>query len=47
VAAIIPGPRSAEEFKANLPLIQQNIPAALWTDLRDMGLLHPAAPTPS
>jgi D-threo-aldose 1-dehydrogenase len=47
VAAIIPGPRAAAEFEANLPLIQQKIPAALWADLRDKGLLHPEAPTPS
>jgi D-threo-aldose 1-dehydrogenase len=47
VAAIIPGPRSAAEFEANLPLLSQPIPAALWADLREKGLLHPEAPTPS
>ena len=47
VAAIIPGPRSAAEFEANLPLVQQDIPSALWMDLRDERLLHPAAPTPA
>jgi D-threo-aldose 1-dehydrogenase len=47
VAAIIPGPRSAAVFEANLPLIQQKIPAALWAELRQKGLLHRAAPTPS
>ena len=47
VAAIIPGPRSAAEFEANLPLLRQAIPAALWADLREKGLLHPEAPTPS
>ncbi len=47
VAAIIPGPRSAAEFVANLPLFQQKIPAALWDELRHEGLLHPKAPTPS
>ena len=47
VCAIIPGPRSAQEFNANLPLITQNIPAGLWSDLRQAGLLHPEAPTPS
>lgn len=46
VAAIIPGPRNVEEFHANLKLLQQPIPAELWTDLRDAGLLHPGAPTP-
>ena len=47
VAAIIPGPRSVAEFHANLELLQRPIPAQLWADLRDAGLLHPAAPTPA
>jgi D-threo-aldose 1-dehydrogenase len=47
VSAIIPGPRSAEEFNANLPLFTMKIPAALWSDLRSEGLLHPDAPVPA
>jgi len=47
VAAIIPGPRSTEEFDANLKLISHPIPSALWAELRDKQLLHPEAPTPS
>jgi D-threo-aldose 1-dehydrogenase len=47
IAAIIPGPRSVEEFRANLALLEQPIPAALWRELREAGLLHPAAPTPA
>jgi D-threo-aldose 1-dehydrogenase len=47
VAAIIPGPRDVGEFAANLKLLRQPIPAALWPDLREAGLLHPDAPTPS
>ena len=46
VAPIIPGPRNADEFKANLELLGHPIPAALWTDLRQAGLLHPDAPVP-
>jgi aryl-alcohol dehydrogenase-like predicted oxidoreductase len=46
VAAIIPGPRNAEEFVANLDLPRHPIPAALWADLRQAGLLHPNAPVP-
>jgi len=46
VAAIIPGPRNAEEFAANLKLLRHPIPPALWVDLRGAGLLHPLAPTP-
>ena len=41
VAAIIPGPRNADEFRANLDLLRHPIPAALWDDLRQAGLLHP------
>ena len=47
VCAIIPGPRSAAEFDANLPLLTMEIPAALWADLRQAELLHPEAPAPS
>jgi D-threo-aldose 1-dehydrogenase len=47
VAAIIPGPRSAAEFVANRDLMNHEIPAALWADLRTAGLLHAAAPTPA
>ena len=46
VAAIIPGPRNADEFNANLALLRHPIPAALWADLRQAGLLHPEAPIP-
>jgi D-threo-aldose 1-dehydrogenase len=47
VCAIIPGPRSAAEFKTNVGLLQMNLPAGLWADLRTAGLLHPEAPTPT
>jgi D-threo-aldose 1-dehydrogenase len=47
VAAIIPGPRNAEEFRANLGLLRHPIPAALWQELRAAKLLHPEAPTPA
>ena len=46
VAAIIPGPRNAAEFNANLELLRHPIPPALWTDLRQASLLHPEAPVP-
>jgi len=46
VTAIIPGPRNAEEFTQNLALLQHKVPPALWSDLRQAGLLHPAAPVP-
>jgi D-threo-aldose 1-dehydrogenase len=47
VASVIPGPRNVNEFGANLGLLRHPIPAGLWADLRDAGLLHPRAPTPA
>ena len=47
VAAILPGPRSVEEFEANAKLLQYPIMPSLWADLRNAGLLHPDAPTPA
>jgi D-threo-aldose 1-dehydrogenase len=47
VAAVIPGPRSAAEFKENLPLFTMKIPPGLWSDLRSEKLLHPNAPVPA
>jgi D-threo-aldose 1-dehydrogenase len=47
VAAIIPGPRSIEEFEVNLRLLRYPVPSVLWADLRDAELLRPDAPTPS
>lgn len=46
VACVIPGPRSAEEFEANLPLFAMKISSSLWSDLRNEGLLHHDAPVP-
>src|SRR5271165_6451102 len=46
IGAIIPGPRDADEFDANVKLLRHPIPAALWSDLRQAGLLHPDAPVP-
>jgi D-threo-aldose 1-dehydrogenase len=47
VAAILPGPRSAEEFETDARLLRYPIPAPFWTDLRAAELLHPDAPTPA
>jgi D-threo-aldose 1-dehydrogenase len=46
VATVIPGPRNIGEFHTNLELLRVPIPAALWADFCDEGLLHPKAPTP-
>jgi D-threo-aldose 1-dehydrogenase len=47
VCAVIPGPRSAAEFQANLPLFTRNVPSSLWSDLKNAGLLRQDAPVPA
>ncbi|RKP47799.1 aldo/keto reductase [Pararobbsia silviterrae] len=47
VASVIPGARSVEELEQNLAFMRLPIPADLWRDLKDEGLVDPAAPTPA
>jgi D-threo-aldose 1-dehydrogenase len=47
VAAIIPGAKHAAKVRENAQLMNQPIPAALWQELRQQGLLPEAAPTPA
>ncbi|MCC6454609.1 MAG: aldo/keto reductase [Caldilineaceae bacterium] len=47
VAAIIPGAIRPEQVGKNLQLLRHPIPAQLWTDLKDEGLLAANAPTPA
>jgi D-threo-aldose 1-dehydrogenase len=47
VCAVIPGPRSADEFNENLPLFTMPIPTGLWSDLKGQGLLRQDAPVPA
>ena len=46
IVSVIPGARSIAEVEGNVALVERPIPAALWADLKDAGLLDPAAPTP-
>ena len=46
VCAIIPGPRTAAEFDANVPLMTMPIPVSLWSDLKAAGLVRQDAPVP-
>ncbi len=46
VASVIPGARSVSEIERNIATYQTVIPAALWRDLKEEGLLRPDAPTP-
>ncbi|WGF86504.1 aldo/keto reductase [Marinivivus vitaminiproducens] len=46
VASVIPGGRTAAEVTQNATWLTTPVPAALWTDLKGEGLLHPDAPVP-
>ncbi len=47
VTAIIPGFSNGTEFADNLAGYHEAIPAALWSDLKADGLIHPEAPPPA
>ena len=46
VSAVIPGARSAEQMQANADSMKVIIPHEFWTELRDQGLISPAATIP-
>ena len=46
IVSVIPGARSIAEVEENVALIERPIPTELWADLKEAGLLDPAAPTP-
>ncbi len=46
VTGIVVGAASPAEVQANLIALQAAVPPDLWAELRDAGLVHPAAPTP-
>jgi D-threo-aldose 1-dehydrogenase len=46
VAGALVGMRSAGEVRRNVALLGEQVPAALWPDLRGAGLLREDAPTP-
>ena len=47
VAAVIPGAASVAEVEENARMIETPIPAALWPELQEAGLLDPLAPVPA
>lgn len=47
VKTVVPGAVNAQEVQANVALLEQEIPAGLWSDLRSEGLIRPDAPLPS
>lgn len=46
IASVIPGARSLAEVEENVALVERPVPAALWAELKERGLLAPAAPVP-
>jgi D-threo-aldose 1-dehydrogenase len=46
VVSVIPGGQTVAEVTANLAMAAEAIDPALWTALKDEGLIDPAAPTP-
>lgn len=47
VKSTIPGPRTPTELQQILDWWHRPIPSALWSDLKNEGLIHPEAPTPN
>ncbi|WP_170785550.1 aldo/keto reductase [Ruegeria lacuscaerulensis] len=47
VKTVVPGAVSAREVQANVALLDREIPAGLWSDLRSEGLIRPDAPLPA
>jgi len=46
VVSVIPGAQSVAELKANVEAFDHPVPPAVWTALREAGLLHADAPVP-
>ena len=47
LAAVIPGAASVAEVEENVRMVETAIPAALWDELKQAGLLDAAAPVPA
>jgi D-threo-aldose 1-dehydrogenase len=46
IATAVPGAQSIAELEQNIAMVQQEIPSALWSDMRSAGLIPDNAPTP-
>lgn len=46
VVSVIPGGAHADEVRQNAACFAEDIPAALWSDLKAEGLIHASAPVP-
>jgi D-threo-aldose 1-dehydrogenase len=47
VVSVIPGAQTPQEVAANAAMMDAAVPPALWTALKDEGLIDPVAPTPA
>ena len=47
IACVIPGGRNRAEVDSNISLLQENIPADFWTELRNESLVDPNSPLPA
>ncbi len=47
VVSVLPGMARPAEVVQNIAAIQEDVPIALWTDLKSQGLIDAAAPVPS
>jgi D-threo-aldose 1-dehydrogenase len=45
IKSVIPGANSVEQVRANVALLDANIPSGLWADLKDQKLVRADAPT--
>ena len=46
VVSVIPGGQIPAEVRSNRAILDVQIPAALWADLKSRGLMRDDAPTP-
>ncbi len=47
VVSVIPGGQNVQETQQNAALLKEEVPLALWNELKAKQLIHPQAPTPS
>ncbi|MFN8637731.1 MAG: aldo/keto reductase [Chloroflexota bacterium] len=47
VSAVIPGPNAPEQVRGNLGFMRHPVPADMWAEIKEFGLLHPDASTPT
>ena len=47
VSAIVPGARNPEQVRANIASMTVAVPAAVWAELREAGIIHAEAVTPA